>query len=186
MLLNSHKKDRSGAAAVEVALVLMILLVPMLLGVWEVGRLVHVHQLLSNAAREAGRQASTANRTNEQIRALVLNYLRQQGLTKLNQTTDNSAEVANGGKIFIGIEVYDAGSTEATPTPVQNESGDPLDAIAANQNDKIQITVTVLFNDVEYSPTNFFLPSTTRVSTTVSWNCMRDVPLMVNQEIPLE
>ncbi len=186
MLLRAQRKNRSGAAAVEVALVLMILLVPMLLGVWEVGRLVNVHQLLSNAAREAGRQASTANRTNDEIRALVLLYLQQQGLNKLTAATDNPADVASGGKVYVGIEVYDSNVTEGPVVPVDNGSGGLLDASQANQNDKIKITVTVLFNDVEYSPTNFYLPETTKVSTTVSWNCMRDVPLTVNQNIPLK
>lgn len=48
---------RSGAAAVEMAVVMNLVLVPLLLGVWEVGRLVHVQQVLVNATREGSRIA---------------------------------------------------------------------------------------------------------------------------------
>ncbi len=49
---------RSGAAAVEMAVVMNLVLVPLLLGVWEVGRLVHVQQVVVNATREGARLAA--------------------------------------------------------------------------------------------------------------------------------
>jgi Flp pilus assembly protein TadG len=48
----------AGVAAVELAVVLLFFVVPLLLAVWEVGRLIHVQQLLSNSAREGGRLAA--------------------------------------------------------------------------------------------------------------------------------
>jgi Flp pilus assembly protein TadG len=49
--------QRRGAAAVEAALILP-LLVGLLLGVWEVGRAIEMTQLLNDAAREGARMAA--------------------------------------------------------------------------------------------------------------------------------
>src|SRR5690242_10343121 len=50
-------RSRPGAAAVEFAVVLP-LIVLLLLGTWEVARLVQVHAILSNAVREGARLAA--------------------------------------------------------------------------------------------------------------------------------
>src|SRR3954447_16616528 len=49
--------SRAGAAAVEFAVVLPLIFL-LLLGTWEVARLVQVHAILSNAAREGARLAA--------------------------------------------------------------------------------------------------------------------------------
>jgi Flp pilus assembly protein TadG len=41
------------------------LILSIVAGLWEVGRVVEVQQLLANAAREAGRQAATGQYTND-------------------------------------------------------------------------------------------------------------------------
>jgi Flp pilus assembly protein TadG len=50
-------RDRRGVAAVEAVFVLPVVIV-LLMGVWEVGRLVQVDQIVSNAAREGARLAA--------------------------------------------------------------------------------------------------------------------------------
>ncbi len=52
------RQQRRGVAAVELALLLPLILL-LLMGLWEIGRAIDVQQLMSNAAREGGRQAST-------------------------------------------------------------------------------------------------------------------------------
>ena len=47
-------RSRSGVAAVETAVVLPILVV-LLLGLWDIGRMIEAQQVLSNAAREGAR-----------------------------------------------------------------------------------------------------------------------------------
>ena len=44
-------------AAVEFAMILPVILT-LLLGIWEVGRMIEIQQILYNAAREGGRQAA--------------------------------------------------------------------------------------------------------------------------------
>src|SRR5262245_23075391 len=72
-------RRRSGSAVVEFSIVLPIL-VTLLLGIWEVGRMVQVKQILDNAAREGARAASTGFETLPQVDATVKNYLAAAGL----------------------------------------------------------------------------------------------------------
>src|SRR5262249_3227792 len=81
---------RRGAAAVELALLLPFLLA-LLLGVWEVGRLIQINQVLSNAAREGARQASTGEKTNDQVKLAVCQYLKNGGLN--DHTPDRASSV---------------------------------------------------------------------------------------------
>ena len=59
-------RGRSGIAAVETALVLPVLLT-FLIGLWEVGRILEIQQILCIAARDAARQAGSGLLTNSQV-----------------------------------------------------------------------------------------------------------------------
>src|SRR5438067_88543 len=72
------------------------LLVFLLLGLWEVGRLVEAQQILSNAAREAGRQASTGMKSTAQIQQSALTYIQMAGLSSAG-TTVTFTNMTNGG-----------------------------------------------------------------------------------------
>ena len=49
---------RRGVAAAEVALITAVFMVPMVIGIWEIGRLIQVQQIVSNSAREGARLAA--------------------------------------------------------------------------------------------------------------------------------
>ena len=68
-----------GVAAVELAICLPLVIL-LLMGVWEVGRMLEAQNLLSNAAREGGRQASTGLKDEEDIETAVVNYLVKNGI----------------------------------------------------------------------------------------------------------
>ncbi len=170
----TRSHNRTGAAAIEFALVLVVL-VPFLLGVWEIGRLVNVQQTIHSSAREGARQASTGERSTKEVQEFVLDFLTTSGFTKIDKLAANEADVQSGGKVYVEVKVYDLDGNEKVG----------MDAKDAQQNYKIEVTTTVLFNDVEFSPTNYFLGEDRTVSATVSWNCMKDIPLKVNQQIPL-
>src|SRR5262245_37262153 len=82
---------RRGVAAVELAVILPILVL-FIVGVWEVGRMVEVQQLLTNAAREGGRQASIGNVDTQGVKDAVKRYLKQNGLSTV---TDSDITVTN-------------------------------------------------------------------------------------------
>ncbi len=76
---------RRGAAVLETALVLNLLLLG-LLGIFEYGRLVMIRQLMDNAAREGARLAVVGTAadpevTTAQIQSTVLSYLAGQSLS---------------------------------------------------------------------------------------------------------
>src|SRR3954452_6429882 len=81
----SRDERRLGTATVEFAFLAPLLLV-VVLGIWELGRMVEVQQIISNAAREGGRQASTSNLTNDQVKTVVRNYMTQAGLSSAAAT----------------------------------------------------------------------------------------------------
>ena len=73
-------EPRRGTAAVEFG-VSALFLIPLLIGLWEVGRMVEVQQLLANAAREGGRQASTGNVNTAGVQSVVASYLSRNGIS---------------------------------------------------------------------------------------------------------
>jgi Flp pilus assembly protein TadG len=156
MLANkSQAKRRHGAAAVECAVV-MTLLVPMLLGTWEVGRLVQVQQLLQNASREGGRQCAAGTQNAATIQQLVVSMLNANGIpcTTSNVTITNLTN-----------------SARSDPT-------------SANQLDEFQVTVSIPFNSVRWVLLKQ-ITSTTQLTATTYWYSMRDLPLNINTNIPL-
>src|SRR5438045_3880819 len=94
------KQQRAGVAVVETAVLLLPIFIFTLFGVWEVGRLLQTHQIVSNAAREGARQASTGQRSSStnhpqlpynadyEVQKSVENYLQNAGLP-LTDTSGN-------------------------------------------------------------------------------------------------
>ncbi len=50
--------QRRGTATVELALVMLFVIVPVIIGVWEMGRFVQAQQIVSSATREGARMAA--------------------------------------------------------------------------------------------------------------------------------
>jgi Flp pilus assembly protein TadG len=146
---------RRGIAAVELAVLLPFVLL-LLVGVWEVGRLVEVQQLLTNAVREGGRQASTGHKTIDQVKDDVVRYLHQNGIKAV---TTSDVTVTN---VTSGIE----------PT-------------LANQLDQFRISVSIPVDSVRWVLLDQ-VTSLTTLTATVDWYSMRDIPITVQYEIPLQ
>ena len=151
-----RRGERRGAAAVEFAIV-AVFLAPLLIGVWEVGRMVEVQQYLSNAVREGGRQASTGIRDVNAVKQTVVNYLAQNGIT---------ASVS---------EVTVTNETDKTRS----------DPRTAKQLDRFRVTIKIPFDRVRWILLNQ-ITTTKELSATADWYSMRDVPLVVDPTIPLQ
>ena len=148
------RAPRRAAAAVELAVVLPTVLLPLLLGLWEWGRIVEVQQVLDNAAREGARRASTGQKTNSQVSQAVLQYLTDTGL----------------------------GTAGATVTVTNVTSG--LDAASANQLDHLKVSVTLPYSDVRWTSLSLVTNSTTTLNASADWCSMRDIPFTISQTIP--
>jgi Flp pilus assembly protein TadG len=143
------------------AALLTFVLVPTLLGIWEVGRMVEVQQSLYNAAREGGRQASTGQKTVSQVQQTVVNYLAQNGIT-----IDPSAVTLTN---LTSSSRYD-------PTVGMQPQN-------AQQLDHFQLSVSVPFDNVRWVLLSRITAITT-LTATADWYSMNNKPLTVSTTIP--
>jgi Flp pilus assembly protein TadG len=140
-----HHAPRRGVAAVEFAAVLPIILT-LLVGIWEVGRLIEIQQIMTNAAREGARQASTGQLSTAQCKTVVTDAMKVAGLPTSNVTV-TVTNITSGG-----------------------------DVAAANYLDSLQVNVTMPFGDVTWSLIGMIVPSSYTISTQVQWVTMVDKP----------
>lgn len=148
-------QQRTASAAVELAVCLPFLLV-VVLGIWEVGRMVQVQQLVSNAAREGGRQVSAGQSSAATIQQFVANYLNMNGMSGVS-------------------------STNVTLTNITNSARN--DPTSCNQLDQWRVTVTIPYSLIRWSTIAQITP-TTNVSASADWYSMKDLPVSVTATIP--
>jgi Flp pilus assembly protein TadG len=196
MKLDKVRAGRRGIAATEMALVAPVIIM-LLVGVWEVGRLIMVQNVLNDTAREAARLAGSAGYFSSSNRSNPLGGT----LTLIAPSTNTHYEVQK--KVLIYLQAANVTTTGATVTVSNlgsaaspkawsytwNQSGtgsgsgyDP--AAAADQLDNLQVTVTLPYANVGWSPLNIFVSSTTTMKATVKWASMRDIPLSISTTIP--
>jgi Flp pilus assembly protein TadG len=189
--MTQTRPARPGIAATE-----MVIIAPMLLlllgGLWEIGRIIQIRNVLDEAAREGARVAgagsyfasnnhidpatgstmslaSPSKNGDYEVQKVVLTRLQAAGL----MTTGATVTVAN----------TKGGSYTYTAAGAGSGSGNDPSA-AANQLDPITVTITFPYQNVTLSPMSMFLGSSTTLTTTASWASMRDVPLTVSTTIP--
>lgn len=148
---------RRGAALVEFAFLFPLILI-LLVGIWEVGRMIEVQQAVSNAAREGGRQASTGQRTVAQVQQAVLNYLSNTGVSTAGTTVTVSNITAPG-----------------IPEPSN-----------ASQLHRLRVAVAVPFSNVRWVALDWFVAPGSNITSQADWYSMKDIPLEVNPTMPIE
>jgi Flp pilus assembly protein TadG len=151
-----YDRHRRGAAAVELATVLPLLLT-LLLGLWEVGRIADVRQGLANAAREGARQASAGQIGDVQVAQVVRDYLRNAGLPVQNVVVT-----------------------------VQNLTSLGTDSTNAAQLDQFQVTVTIPFRDVRLVNIGLTTNDSTTLTGQATLCSMKDKPYAAPPEPPIE
>lgn len=162
ILRPSYLCNRRGAAAVEFAIV-MPLFVTLMLGIWEVARMVHVQQVVSSAAREGGRQAAAGQLSNDDVKKVVYRHLNNDGI----QVTDSSENPLS-----------------SVVVTVQNKTAAGVDATAANKLDRFSITVEIPYSLVRWTTLDHFGGPTTKINATVDWYSVRNTPLTLSETIP--
>jgi Flp pilus assembly protein TadG len=170
MLTRTARRRRSAAAAVELALLLPTVLVPILFGIWEVGRLVQIQQIVENAAREGGRQASTSKYTEDEVKAAVKEYLTSAGLS--------ITDAGGAENVTVTVQMAEPPASGTEP------SWGAYDLATMNQNDLVQIEVAYPFVNVRYLASNFFTNEATVLNARSTWSCVKDLPVTVPTTIP--
>lgn len=197
--LSPKNESRRGVAAVEFALILPFLLL-ILFGVWELGRLVQVTQIISNAAREGGRLSATGTLSASnlsttgsvyQIQRAVGNYIQNAGLpipadgiaVKVSRFVSGNANAVSTCTGTIKIS-----STNATDVVVSLSGTAPASdpVLGADQYDTLFVEVTYPFKFARWMPLNpiFSLGDNTSVYGAAKWPCMRDKPVAIDSTIP--
>jgi Flp pilus assembly protein TadG len=133
----ANPASRRGATVVEFAIMASIVLVPCLLGMFELGRAVQVRTILSDAARKGCRTGIKGGMSNANITSEVNNIL-----------SDNNISTT-GENIVIAVN----GTTG-------------VDVSTANADDQILVKVQIPYGNVTWGPLNF-LSSTTMESEAV-------------------
>lgn len=187
----SPKPVRRGVAAVELAFVFMLFVIPMMFGIWETGRLVQVQQIVSNAAREGARlsaQAYTINSsgTPTQIRVstgsvnlkdAVYDYLYAAGLTKLDPS-DVTVTFA-----FTSARTTDYVPLSTDPAGTSYPAGSkPSDPCYGEKGMTFTVTVSVPWSRVRWVNAGLINPNA--VTFTVTWQMLTDDRFQVNANLP--
>jgi Flp pilus assembly protein TadG len=160
---------RRGVAAVEMAF-LMPLMLALIIGLWEMGSFIQAQQIMNDAAREGARLASqaviinstgaftdiTVNSSNPNVTTTVSNYIQVNGITNVT-----------------GLNVsfqFLTGNTTLT------------DPYQGTQGQMFQVTVTMPYSNVQWSPLGLVNPTT--IGGTCVWALMVDYPIVVNTTLP--
>lgn len=178
MILNARSANRrSGSAAVEAAFLLMPLLI-LMAGVWEVARLVETEQVLQNAAREGARiAASGANLTIDG--------------NSIGSSGSPSTLPQDATKIYLtnmGIDTSSGVTTTLTNTTTaanqwNSNSANGTSTFAPAKFDNFQMTVTVNTSKVRY----IFLPNLINLGATLTatanWESMANDAVVVTSSL---
>jgi len=146
---SSRRLPRRATAAVEMAMVAP-LVASLLFGLLEVGRMVQVNQILSNAAREGARNASTGINSYASMQTVIQNYLTNAGIT--NQTG-------------LTISIYDV---------TQGNSGPQFNPSTAAWCDQLQVVVTLPYSTIQLAPGLNIMPESTVIYAQAVWFSNQD------------
>jgi Flp pilus assembly protein TadG len=130
---NGKREKRSGAAAVEFAVVSPLLFFVMF-GMFQVGRFINVGEIATTASRYGARQASVASSTVASVGTQVNSFLASTGIPASAATTKVEAETTSGSGAF---------------SLCSNLSTVPVGAA-------VRVTVTINFAQVAWVPNGFF------------------------------
>jgi Flp pilus assembly protein TadG len=188
----SQHLRRRGVASIELAAVSLFLLVPLIIGVWELGRLVQVQQIVSNAAREGARLSAQAytidpntgtplqikvNTGSVTVQNTVYNYLYAAGLTNL-APSDVTVAFA-----FTSPRTTDYLASASDPAGTSFPVGSyPTDPCYGDKGETFTVTVTIPWNRVRWVNLGIINPTT--VSFTVTWQMLTDDQFTVNAQLP--
>jgi Flp pilus assembly protein TadG len=183
MRLSPRPSRREGVAAVEFAVVLP-LLVMLLLGTWEVARLVQVQAILSNAVREGARLASQG-----QIINLTGDFTQLVASGTAPATPDVTSRVTNYVKN--ADPYYKSGTGISTSGLVVtftfvDSSGNPISSPTqpwqAGKGQRFRVTATLPYNNFRWTTLN--LLNVTSLTASADWTSMMDDPFSVDTTLP--
>jgi Flp pilus assembly protein TadG len=179
---------RRAAAVVEFALCLPLLLL-ILLGLWEVGRITEVEAVMWNGAREAGRDASLGQENLQSVASDMVVYLQAAEPTAFGQghATSLIAPVVSLPANTTGYTCWDNTANRELFTITFTDLTNPTvtDPTAMAQLDIYQVGIQVPYGSVGWLP-SAQITGISRLNATVTWTAMVDSPFQIAPSLPAE
>lgn len=167
---------RRGVAAVEFAVVLPLLLM-LLVGIWELGRIIQVQIDLNNAARDGARLAAQSSIVNSNGTITQIRY---------NTGTPNvvgaiqahliASGISNLSNLSIQLEFV---QTVTGGAPTGSTTTDPY---LGAKNQRFRVRVTIPYANVRWTTLSLVHPNT--LTAEVYCECLVDDPFTVNTTLP--
>ena len=170
---------RRGVAAIELGFVTMLFVAPMIVAIWEVGRLIHVQQVVANSAREGARLAAQGF------------TIKSDGTTVQIHKTTGSPNV----KDVVCDYLKAAGFTHLTPADVTvtfafitpklvppNVGSIPAEPWMGEKGQTFTVSVSVPWSKVRWI--DMWILQPTEVTFTVTWRMMIDDAFTINETLP--
>lgn len=163
------QKQRRGTAAVELAVVLPLLVV-LLVGVWEIGRLIQLQQIMNNASRDGARLAS---------QGIIINNSGSNTQIAMTGSSPNVTDAvtqylqAAGISTLSGLQitfVFLDGDTTRTQ---------PYQGV---KNQHFRIRVTLPYANLRWTNLSLINPST--LSGECVWQMLVDDPFTIDSTLP--
>lgn len=161
-----NKDNRRGAVAVEAAVTLP-LLIGLVFGIWEVGRMVQVNEILVNAAREGARVASGGYINGTPVTAAMVQQASRDYLT----SSGLPAAACSGAVISL---INQSGNNWTNPVDAQ-----PLDAFDV----RVEIPAGPAFESLRWVSASL-VTDINSLSAQVRWRSMKNYPIAVNTSLP--
>jgi Flp pilus assembly protein TadG len=186
------KDRRHGAASVEFAVCLPLMCL-VLTGLWEVGRITQVAEVMWNSAREAARDASLGqdplNNATPNVTTNLLGYLQsaEPSAFGYGHSTTVIAPVISLPANTTGWTCWDSTANRELFTITFTDLTQPnvTDPTKMSQLDVYQIGVQVPYSSIRLSPVAQ-VTNMNRLSVTVVWASMVDSPFQITPYLPAE
>jgi len=178
---------RRGVAAVEFAICAPVIAL-LLVGLWEVGRIAQVSNIMRNGAREAARDASMGQDNLQTIATNLTNYLQGALPTGFGQghTTTLQAPATLPANTY-GYTCWDNTANQELFTITFTDITTPsvTDPTAMQKLDHYEIGVQVPYSTIGWT-TVAQISGINRIVITEDWASMRDSPFVITPTLPAQ
>jgi Flp pilus assembly protein TadG len=157
--------ERRGAVIVEAAVILPVLLV-MMLGIWEVGRIIQLQQVISNSAREGARFAAAGKMNGTDVTVTMV----QQTVRDYLTTAGFPTAAVSGAVISV---------TPITGAWAEPSQAAPLDLMRIS----VQIPSGPAFESLRWSFLGRLTP-VTQVTGQAVWRSLNNTEVTVSTALP--